>query len=109
MTIALCTHLLPSGKLCQAAALRNERLCRHHIRNHRFLERERAHNEAMARLFAELDAMSFAELLQTLDKKLNRITSIVRTYPEARLTLGMVLQRLAELSPIPSIANPQLP
>ena len=63
----------------------------------------------MARLFAELDAMSFPELLQTLDKKLNRITSIIRAYPEARLTLGMVLQRLAQLTPIPSITNQQLP
>ena len=106
--VALCTHLLPSGKLCQAAALRNERLCRHHIRNHRFLERERAHNEAMARLFADLDAMSFPELLQTLDKKLDRITNIVRAYPEARLTLGVVLERLADLNLAASITAPQL-
>lgn len=108
MSIQLCTHLLPSGKLCQAAALRNERLCRHHIRINRIAERERAHNEAMARLFAQLSAMSFPELLQTLDKKLDRITSIVRAYPEARLTLGVVLERLADLNLAASITAPQL-
>jgi hypothetical protein len=78
------------------------------MRNHRFQERERAHNEAMARLFAQLSAMSFPELLETLDKKLDRITSIVRVYPEARLTLGVVLERLADLNLAASITAQQL-
>ena len=79
----------------------------------RIAERERAHNEAMARLRAELDRMDVPELLQTLDKKLDRITNTVRTNPEARLTLGVVLERLARsgspaVNPAASITAPQL-
>lgn len=92
--VDLCTHLMPSGKLCRGIALRNERLCRAHIRNHRFQEREWAHNQAMDRLRDELDLMDIPELLQTLQEKLTRITSIVRAYPEARLTLSVTIDRL---------------
>ena len=94
--VDLCTHLLPSGKLCRGIALRGERLCRSHIRNHRILERERAHQQAMDRLAAELDVLDLPELLLALNEKLSRITSIVRAYPEARLALVIALQRLEE-------------
>jgi hypothetical protein len=115
--VDLCTQLLPSGKLCRGVALRNQRHCRAHIRNHRILERERRHDEAMFRLLAELEVLSLPELLQTLETKLNSITRIiVRTYPEARQTLAFTIDRLADLnaqvqqlSSPESIASPQVP
>lgn len=38
----LCNHLMPTGKLCRGVALRDERYCRSHIRNHRLVELDRA-------------------------------------------------------------------
>lgn len=52
----------------------------------------------MLRLRADLDSMDLPELLQTLEANLDRITSIVRTYPEARQTLALTIDRLAELN-----------
>lgn len=107
---------MPSGKLCRGVALRNERYCRAHILDHRLLERERQHDEAMFRLRAELDTMDIPELLHTLEARLNRITSIVRAYPEARLTLAATIDRLRDQKSQPrqpnrcdSIANLQHP
>lgn len=94
----LCTHLMPTGKLCRGIALRNQRYCRNHIRNYRLVELERQHDDAMFRLRAQLDAMDIPQLLQTLQLKLDRITSIVRAYPEARLTLTTVINRLQALN-----------
>ena len=96
--VPLCTELLPTGKLCRGVALRDQRHCRAHIQNHRLLERERQHDQAMLRLRADLDSMDLPELLQTLETRLHRITSIVRTYPEARQTLASTIDRLAELN-----------
>ncbi|HEX5236574.1 MAG TPA: hypothetical protein VFW25_14740 [Silvibacterium sp.] len=107
--IPLCTELLPSGKLCRGAALRNHRYCRAHIARHRLLERDRQHNEAVYQLRAGLDTMDIPELLQTLEAKLDRITCIVRAYPEARVTLGYVIDRLhavnAEMSQMQLTSN----
>jgi hypothetical protein len=89
---------MPSGKLCRAVSLRDQRYCRAHIRNHRIAERERAHREAMERLGAELDAMNLPELLFTLNRKLDGINSIVRVFPEARLTLVVAINRLNQLA-----------
>ncbi|MFZ0662827.1 MAG: hypothetical protein WAM66_09055 [Acidobacteriaceae bacterium] len=108
---------MPTGKLCRGVALRNERYCRNHIRNYRLAERERQHDDAMSRLSAQLDAMDIPQLLQTLQLKLDRVTSIVRAYPEARLTLTIVINRLqalndpahnSELNPPESNIRPQL-
>jgi hypothetical protein len=92
--VDLCTQLLPTGKLCRAIAIKDERLCRAHLSTHRRIERERRHDEAMFRLYDELDAMDFHELLQTLDQKLNHIQSVVHAYPQARATLQTVIRRL---------------
>lgn len=105
--VDLCTHLLPSGKLCRGIALRNERLCRAHIRNHRFLERERQFQLSMQRLGDQLDAMDLPDLLLALGQKLDRISSIVQPYPEARLTLIVAINRLNQLKDDESNAYPQ--
>jgi hypothetical protein len=100
--VDLCTQLLSSGKLCRGIALKNERFCRAHIRNHRIAERDRQHQEAMDRLGAQLDVLDLPELLLALHEKLNRIRSIVRAYPEARLALIITINRLARLTSLES-------
>lgn len=106
--VALCTQLLPSGKLCRGIALRGQHYCRSHIRNYRLLERERQHEGAMFRLSAQLEAMDIPQLLQTLQLKLDHITSIVRAYPEARLALNIAIARLNEVNGPESNNDPQL-
>jgi hypothetical protein len=106
--VDLCTQLMPSGKLCRGIALKNERFCRTHIRNHRIAERQRQHDEAIMRLGAELDALELPDLLIALNEKLNRITSIVRAYPEARVALDIAIDRLARLTSPQSNASAQL-
>lgn len=123
---ALCTRLLPTGKTCAQPALRGEPFCRFHndARSRWIAE----HDERMFALGDELDAMTIYQLLETLLAKLSNITSVVRTYPEAKQTLVIAIDRLAQLtaegfqitripadrspafrSPIESTTAPQLP
>lgn len=96
--VALCTLLLPSGKLCRGIAVRNQRHCRAHIRNHRFLERERAQEEALDRLGAKINRMELGDLLYELHGKLenlNRANNLIR-YPEVAYLLVATIDRLLE-------------
>lgn len=52
----------------------------------------------MFALSDELDAMTIPQLLETVHEKLANITSVVRTYPEAKLAVIVAVQRLAELT-----------
>ncbi len=93
---ALCTRLLPTGKTCAQPALRGERLCRFHndARSRAIAE----HDERMFALGDQLDAMTIYQLLETLLDKLNNIRTIVRAFPEAKQTLVIAINRLAELT-----------
>ena len=93
---ALCTRPLPSGKTCAQPALRGERLCRFH--NSARARVEAAHDERMFALGDQLDAMTIYQLLETLLDKLNNVRSVVRAFPEAKQTLVIAINRLAELS-----------
>jgi hypothetical protein len=55
---------------------------------------QEAHDEAMLKLAVSLKSMEMAKLLLALQHKLNRIHSVVRAYPEARLALDIALERL---------------
>ncbi len=93
---ALCTRLLPTGKTCAQPARRGERLCRFHNDS-----RSRAiaeHDERMFVLGDQLDAMTIYQLLETLLDKLDNIRTIVRAFPEAKQTLVIAINRLAELT-----------
>lgn len=108
---ALCTRLLPTGKTCAQPALRGEPFCRFH--NDARARAIAEHDERMFALGDELDAMTIPQLLETLLDKLSNVTSVVRAYPEAKQTLVIAVDRLAQLtcegfqiSRIPS--NPRL-
>ena len=93
---ALCTRLLPTGKTCAQPALRGKRLCRFHndARSRAIAE----HDERMFALGDQLDAMTIYQLLETLLDKLDNIRTIVRAFPEAKQTLVIAINRLAELA-----------
>jgi hypothetical protein len=93
---ALCTRLLPTGKTCAQPALRGEGLCRFHndARSRAIAE----HDERMFALGDQLDAMTIYQLLETLLDKLDNIRTIVRAFPEAKQTLVIAINRLAELT-----------
>ena len=93
---ALCTRLLPSGKTCTQPARRGEPFCRFHndARSRAIAE----HDERIFALSDELDAMTIPQLLETVHAKLGNIRSVVRAYPEARLSVLVAVQRLAELT-----------
>jgi hypothetical protein len=102
----LCTHLMLSGKLCRGIALRNERFCHAHIRNHRFQERTRAEGEAINRFLEKVFAMDLLELLHTLHvrlENLNRAYSLSR-FPEIRCLLSAAMDRLADIKSVESIS-----
>ncbi len=90
----LCQYDLPNGKLCRQVALKDEQVCRHHMRNYRHGMYDITHEEAMERLEADLRAMEIPKLLLALQRKLNPIRSVVGAYPEARLALNIALERL---------------
>jgi hypothetical protein len=93
---ALCTRLLPTGKTCAQPALRGEPFCRFH--NDARSRWTAEHDEHMFALGDELDAMTIYQLLETLLDKLSNVTSVVRTYPDAKQTLVIAIDRLAQLT-----------
>jgi len=96
--VDLCTHLMPSGKLCRGIALRGQRHCHAHIGNHYHLtKRERGQFEALSRLADQLQGMGYLDLLYTLQAKLCSIQSILLPYAEAKLTLHYVLNYVQNL------------
>jgi hypothetical protein len=104
-SLALCNYTLDAGRRCGQPRLRGETVCRFHIRNRAVAE----HEERMYRLWDELVAMDFPEVLETLNQKLDRIQCILRPYPEARLTLLHTLDRLSGRIPMePMTSVPSL-
>ena len=79
--VALCSHLMPSGKLCRGVALRNERFCRSHIRNYRLIEADRAQNAALERLSLQVQRMDLPALLFEIK---TRLVNLSRSYTIAR-------------------------
>lgn len=96
MPVRLCTHDLPTGKLCRQVALKGEQVCRHHMRNFRHGMYEITRQEAAERLEARLNQMNLSELLLTLERKLNRIQKTIPAWDEARITLRIALRQLKE-------------
>ena len=104
--VALCTQLLPSGKLCRGIALRGQHYCRSHIRNYRLLEADRARNAALEKLAAEVERMAIPDLLAAIrDRLLNlsRSHAILRL-PELCYLLTVAIE---ELTPFKSNDEPQ--
>lgn len=90
----LCCYQLPSGKRCRQITLKQEQFCRHHRRLFRQSESEMALQEAMQRLAGKLLSLDLPDLLETLYATLARVSSTVRTIPEAQLALGITMERL---------------
>jgi hypothetical protein len=104
--VALCTQLLPSGKLCRGIALRGQHYCRSHIRNYRLLEADRARNAALEKLSAEVERMAIPDLLEAIrDRLLNlsRSHAILRL-PELCYLLTVAIE---ELTPFKSNIKPE--
>ncbi|HEX5236672.1 MAG TPA: hypothetical protein VFW25_15235 [Silvibacterium sp.] len=95
--VRLCSHDLPSGRTCRQPVIKDEQVCRHHMRPYRHGMYEITHDEAMERLVADLSSMDAPRLLRTLQAKLKRIQSAVRADPEARIVLSAVLDRLRKI------------
>jgi hypothetical protein len=93
---AICTFTLPSGRRCNAIALRGRAFCHHHDRSPRRIAQD-ALDAKLARYRRELDAMDLPRLLDTLLDKLDLISAILPAYPEARLLVGLASCRLATL------------
>ena len=120
--VDLCTHLLASGKLCRGVALRNERYCRAHIRNHRILDHQRVQHDALQRLSEQTDSMPLDDLLYLLLRKLEAVhlAHSISRFPEVSCLLVCTINRLIEareqapdhmtapLTSPESIAAPQL-
>jgi hypothetical protein len=92
--LALCTYALPTGRVCRQPRLREQQHCRFHVRNNAVAE----HDARMFRLNEELMAMDLPGLLETLRDKLENILCFMRSYPEAKLTLMVSIDRLNELT-----------
>ena len=116
----LCAFDLPSGKPCRQVTLKGEQVCRHHARNFRHIENKFLHDQAMERLAAKLSAVALPELLRRINRRLDRIQTVVRLYPDVQLALRIASDRLqrridAELAfetfarqnPMPDINSPE--
>ena len=104
--VALCTQLLPSGKLCRGIALRGQHYCRSRIRNYRLLETDRARNAALEKLSAEVERMAIPDLLEAIrDRLLNlsRSHAILRL-PELCYLLTVAIE---EITPFKSNIEPE--
>lgn len=96
--VALCHHLMPTGKLCRGVAVRDDRYCRAHIRNYRQLERDRAQFAAIERLADTVQPMDLAGVLYELSWRLTQLSrcySITR-FPEITYLLAHSIDRLDE-------------
>ena len=102
--VALCTQLMPSGKLCRAVALKDQRYCRAHIHNHRLSERQRAEFAALDRFTEKIVAMDMSELLHTLHGRLEQLYLAynIARFPELRCLLTETMERLGELKSVES-------
>ena len=105
---AICTFTLPSGRRCNAIALRGRAFCYHHDRSPRRIAQDTA-NAKLARYRRELDAMDLPRLLNALLEKLDLIRAVIPTFPETQLILLVASSRLTDLlnryfdgSPTPS-------
>jgi len=108
---ALCSHLMPSGKLCRGVALRNEHYCRSHIRNYRILELDLARNAAIERLALEVRRMDLHDLLVVIKDRLvilSRSYTIAR-YPEICFLLTVAIDWLYDARSEESNLSPQVP
>lgn len=94
MPVRLCQFDLPSGRTCGQVAMKDQSVCRHHIRNFRDADQAAAREVAMTRLEDRLNQMELPELLHTLQRKLNRIVRTMPVYDEARTTLHVAIDRL---------------
>jgi hypothetical protein len=103
-SLTLCSYTLPTGRLCGQPSLRGDSLCRFHIRSHA----QAGHALAMDKLAHELEAMDLTRLLQTLNRKLDRISCYLRPYHEARLALIVACDRLAGITSMESMSGPQV-
>ena len=108
---ALCSHLMPSGKLCRGVALRNERYCRSHIRNYRILEIDLARNAAIERLSLEVRRMDLHDLLVVIKDRLvilSRSYTIAR-FPEICFLLTVAIDWLHDARSEESNVHPAIP
>ena len=94
MPVNLCQFDLPSGRTCRQLAMKDQQVCRHHIRNFREADQDAARDVARIRLEDHLNQMHLPELLHTLQRKLKRIVRTIPIYDEARTTLCIAIQRL---------------
>lgn len=94
MPVRLCQFDLPNGELCRQVAMKDQPVCRHHIRNFREADQDAAREVAMTRLEDRLNQMNLPELLHTLQRKLNRIVRTMPVYDEARTTLRIAIDCL---------------
>jgi len=109
--VALCTQLMLSGKLCRRIALKDQRYCRAHIRNHRLAERQLAELAALDCFAGQVEVMNISELLNALHRRLENFYlayNIISRFPELRYLLVETMERLGELNSQESNADPQL-
>jgi len=107
----LCSHLMPSGKLCRGVALRNERYCRSHIRNYRILALDRAQNAAIERLALEVQRMDLYQLLVLIQKRLVTLSRsyTVARFPEICYLLTVAIDWIYDAKSEESNISPQIP
>jgi hypothetical protein len=103
-SLALCTHTLRPGRTCGQPRLRGKSHCRFHVPSYAQLEHERR----MDHLCEELEVMKLPQLLEILHRNLEGIEYILRGYPEVKLTLLAVIDRLDDLSQTESMIREQL-
>ena len=103
--LALGNYDLPGERICRQPRLREQQHCRFHIRNTAIAE----HDARMFRLNDAPMAMDLPELLETLRDKLENILCFIPGYPEAKLALMVVIDRLNELTSAKSmtVSQPQ--
>lgn len=106
--VALCTLVMPSGKLCRAVALRNQPFCRAHSQTHQIYERERTLGSILDRLGDKMAAMDTGDLLDFLHQQLGRLQKTLRRYPDIAYTLTVTLDRIDEINQMQSNLKQQI-
>ena len=99
---------MPTGKRCGSPAMRNEKFCYNHSRNHCAHERGHIRARMLERLGSKIGTMDTPDLLYFLHEKLSRLHKTLNRFPDVHYTLMASLDRIAEITQLESTLRQQI-